>query len=70
VNFLLTSPTGEVSNIVQLEIFRVTINKEEVTRAIFGVSRSDGYDDLIPLTDTQETAIFDTLVFTNNKVLP
>jgi hypothetical protein len=41
------------------------MNKEEVTRAIFGVSRSDGYDDLIPLTNTQETAISDTLALTD-----
>jgi hypothetical protein len=41
------------------------MNKEDVSRTIFGVSRSDGYNGLTPLTDTQEAAIFDTLALTD-----
>jgi len=41
------------------------MNKEDTTRAIFGVGRSDGYEELIPLTATQESAILETLALTD-----
>ncbi|MDT4967607.1 MAG: hypothetical protein QOJ64_2344 [Acidobacteriota bacterium] len=41
------------------------MNKEEATRAIFGVSRSNDYKELTRLTNSQETAISEVLILTD-----